>query len=74
VFERKFDGIRLLAYTRGGDVQLKEVERRDVEPQTFTIRSTAARVHNVGDVWNDMRRRCRSLKRAIEKLKRLDQR
>ena len=52
----------------------KEVERGDVEPQTFTIRSMAARVHKVGDVWNDMRRRRRSLKRAIEKLKRLNQR
>jgi bifunctional non-homologous end joining protein LigD len=52
----------------------KEVERGDVEPQTFTIRSMAARVHRVGDVWNGMRRRRRSLKRAIEKLKRLNQR
>ena len=50
----------------------KEVERGDVEPQTFTIRSMAARVHEVGDVWNDMWRRRRSLKRAIEKLKRLN--
>jgi bifunctional non-homologous end joining protein LigD len=52
----------------------EEVERGDVEPQTFTIRSMAARVHNVGDVWHDMRRRRRSLKGAIEKLKRLNQR
>jgi bifunctional non-homologous end joining protein LigD len=52
----------------------KEVERGDVEPQTFSIRSMAARVHKVGDVWNDMRRRRRSLKGAIEKLKRLNQR
>jgi bifunctional non-homologous end joining protein LigD len=51
----------------------KEVERGDVEPQTFTIRSMPARVHEVGDVWADMRRRRRSLKRAIETLKRLDQ-
>jgi bifunctional non-homologous end joining protein LigD len=52
----------------------KEVERGDVEPQTFTIRNMAARVHNAGDPWNDMRRRRRSLKGAIEKLKRLNQR
>jgi DNA primase len=54
--------------------QKKEVERGDVEPQTFTIRSMAARIHQVGDVWNDIWRRRRSLKRAIEKLKRLNQR
>jgi bifunctional non-homologous end joining protein LigD len=52
----------------------QEIERGDIEPQTFTIRSMAARVHTVGDVWNDMRRRRRSLKGAIEKLKRLNQR
>jgi DNA primase len=40
----------------------KEVERGDVEPWTFTIRSMAARIRKVGDVWNDMRRRPRSLK------------
>jgi bifunctional non-homologous end joining protein LigD len=51
-----------------------EVERGDVEPQTFTIRNMAARVDTVGDVWADMRRRGRSLKRAIEKVKRLNQR
>lgn len=52
----------------------KEVERGDVEPRTFTIRNMAARVHKVGDVWADMRRPSRSLKRAIEQLKRLGQR
>jgi bifunctional non-homologous end joining protein LigD len=52
----------------------KEVERGDVDPQSFTIRNMAARVNTVGDVWADMRRRGRSLERAIEKLKRLNQR
>jgi bifunctional non-homologous end joining protein LigD len=51
-----------------------EVERGEVDPQTFTLRNMAARIDTVGDVWNDMRRRGRSLQRAIEKLKRLDQR
>jgi bifunctional non-homologous end joining protein LigD len=51
----------------------KEVERGDVDPQTFTIRNMAARVDTVGDVWNDMWRRRRSLKTAIEMLKRLNQ-
>jgi len=52
-------------------VTWKEVERGDVDPQTLTIRNMAARVDAVGDVWNDMWRRRRSLKPAIEKLKRL---
>jgi bifunctional non-homologous end joining protein LigD len=52
----------------------KEVEDGNVDPQTFTIRNMAARFDTVGDVWGDMRRRGRSLKRAIEKLKRLNQR
>lgn len=49
----------------------QEVERGDVAPQTFTIRNMGARIDKVGDVWEDMRRRGRSLKRAIEKVKRL---
>ncbi len=52
----------------------QEVERGHVEPHTFTIRNMAARVDAVGDVWADMRRRRRSLKRAIETLKRINQR
>src|SRR5207248_10248121 len=52
----------------------KEVERGTVDPQTFTIRNVAARVDKVGDAWSDMRRRGRSLNRAIEKVKRLNQR
>jgi len=49
----------------------QEVERGDVAPQTFTIRNMTARINTVGDVWADMRRRGRSLNRAIEKLNRL---
>jgi bifunctional non-homologous end joining protein LigD len=52
----------------------KEIERGDVDPQTFTIRNVAARVSQIGDVWSDMRRRGRSLNGAIAKLKRLNQR
>jgi bifunctional non-homologous end joining protein LigD len=51
-----------------------EVERGDVDPQTFTIRNMDARVANVGDVWADMRRRGRSLNSAIAKLRQLNQR
>jgi bifunctional non-homologous end joining protein LigD len=42
-----------------------------VGPQTFTLRNMAARIDKVGDLWDDMRRRKRSLKRAIEKLKKI---
>jgi DNA primase len=52
----------------------KEVERGDVDPQTFTIRHMAARVDTIGDLWADMRRRGRSLRKAIDKLQRLNQR
>jgi bifunctional non-homologous end joining protein LigD len=48
----------------------EEIERGTVNPRTFTLRNMAARVEDVGDVWSEMRRRKRSLKRAIEKLRR----
>lgn len=46
-----------------------EVERGDVEPRSFTLRTLAGRVAEVGDVWSDMRRRGRSLKRPLQKLR-----
>ena len=46
-----------------------EVERGEVEPRTFTVSNMADRVTQVGDLWADMRRRGRSLKRAAERLK-----
>ena len=49
----------------------KEVERGEVSPGTFTLRNMPERVAKVGDLWADMRRRGRSLKRPIEKLRRL---
>jgi bifunctional non-homologous end joining protein LigD len=48
-----------------------EIERGDVHPRTFTLRNMPERVAKVGDVWADMRKRGRSLKRPIEKLRRL---
>ena len=48
-----------------------EVERGKVEPRTFTLRNMPDRVAKVGDVWADMRRRGRSLKKPTEKLRRL---
>jgi bifunctional non-homologous end joining protein LigD len=48
----------------------EEIERGRIDPRTFTLRNMAARMADVGDVWSDMRRRKRSLTRAIEKLRR----
>jgi bifunctional non-homologous end joining protein LigD len=48
-----------------------EIERGDVGPQTFTLRTMPDRVAAVGDLWEDIRRRKRSLKRPIERLGRL---
>jgi bifunctional non-homologous end joining protein LigD len=48
-----------------------EVVRGTVEPRSFTLRNMPDRVAKVGDVWGDMRRRGRSLKRPMEKLRRL---
>jgi bifunctional non-homologous end joining protein LigD len=46
----------------------EEVERGAVSPQTFNLRNMTARIDKAGDLWADLRRRGRSLKRAIEKL------
>ena len=49
----------------------EEVERGDVTPRSFTLRTMEARLDKVGDLWADMRRRKRSLKRPVEKLRAL---
>jgi bifunctional non-homologous end joining protein LigD len=49
----------------------EEIERGTVHPRSFTIRNMAARISREGDIWVDMRRRGRSLTRAMAKLKRL---
>jgi bifunctional non-homologous end joining protein LigD len=49
----------------------EEVERGTVGPRSFTLKTMAARVEDVGDLWADMGRRKRSLGRAIEKLRKL---
>jgi bifunctional non-homologous end joining protein LigD len=49
----------------------QEIERGEVGPRTFTLRTMPARIAAVGDLWSDMRRRKRSLRGAMEKLKRL---
>jgi bifunctional non-homologous end joining protein LigD len=47
----------------------REIERGEVGPRTFTLRTMADRVADVGDLWADMRRRKRSLGRALAKLR-----
>ena len=46
-----------------------EIERGKVTPASFNLRNMPARISRVGDLWSDMRRRGRSLKRATEKLR-----
>jgi bifunctional non-homologous end joining protein LigD len=48
----------------------QELERGEVGPRTFTLRTMAARVAEVGDLWSDMRKRRRSLRRPMERLRR----
>jgi bifunctional non-homologous end joining protein LigD len=47
----------------------EEVERGEVGPRTFTLRTMADRVGTVGDLWVDMPRRKRSLSKALKSLK-----
>jgi bifunctional non-homologous end joining protein LigD len=48
----------------------QEVESGKVHPQSFTIRTMPERMEAVGDLWADMKKG-KSLKRPIEKLKKL---
>ena len=47
----------------------EEVDQGGVAPRTFTLRTMAARHDAVGDVWSDLRRSRRSLRRAIDRLR-----
>ena len=49
----------------------EELEGGAVGPQTFRLRMMADRVAAVGDLWSDLRRRGRSLKRPLQKLQKL---
>jgi bifunctional non-homologous end joining protein LigD len=49
----------------------EEVERGEVQPRTFTLRTMADRVATVGDLWSDLHKRGSSLRRPIERLKKL---
>jgi bifunctional non-homologous end joining protein LigD len=46
----------------------EELERGEVGPRTFTLRNMAQRIADVGDLWADLLRKKRSLRRPIEKL------
>jgi bifunctional non-homologous end joining protein LigD len=49
----------------------EELESGTAGPRTFMLRNMSKRIDAVGDLWADMRRRRRSLKGAVEKLRRL---
>ncbi len=49
----------------------EEIEQGAVRPRSFTLRTMAERVADVGDVWADLLKRKRSLARAIEKVRRM---
>lgn len=49
----------------------EEIERGEVGPRTFTLRTMAQRIDEVGDLWADMRKRRRSLRRAIGRVRQL---
>ena len=49
----------------------EEIERGEIGPQSFSLRSMAGRVAAVGDLWSGLRKRGRSLRRASERLKRV---
>ena len=49
----------------------EELERGDVGPKTFTLRTMAQRIVDAGDLWAGLLKQKRSLKRPIERLKKL---
>jgi len=49
----------------------EELERGEVGPRTFTLRTMPERVAAVGDLWDEMHKRKRSLRQPMEKLRRM---
>jgi bifunctional non-homologous end joining protein LigD len=49
----------------------EEIERGEVGPKTFTLRTMAQRIAAAGDLWFDMLKKKQSLKRPIERLQKL---
>ena len=48
-----------------------EIEKGKVDPASFNLRNMPARIKKTGDLWADMLRKRPSLKKPIEKLKRM---
>jgi len=48
-----------------------EIEKGKVAPTSFTLKNMAARIKKVGDVWNDLPKRGKSLTRPLEKLRKM---
>jgi bifunctional non-homologous end joining protein LigD len=46
----------------------QEIEKGEVEPQTFTLRTIADRIESVGDLWSDMRKHRYSLRSRITRV------
>lgn len=49
----------------------EEIEKGKVDPGTFNLRNMPARIKKVGDVWADLLKKRRSLKKPLEKLERM---
>ena len=49
----------------------EELERGEVGPRTFTLRNMAQRIADAGDLWADLLKKKRSLRKPIERLKKL---
>jgi bifunctional non-homologous end joining protein LigD len=49
----------------------EELERGQVGPQTFTLRSMPGRIADVGDLWSDLNKHKGSLRRPLEQLRTL---
>ena len=49
----------------------EEIEKGKVAPASFNLRNTPARIKKAGDLWADMLKKRRSLKKALAKLKRM---
>jgi bifunctional non-homologous end joining protein LigD len=49
----------------------EEIERGEVGPRTFTLRTMARRIEDAGDLWKGLLRSKRSLELPIERLKKL---
>jgi bifunctional non-homologous end joining protein LigD len=49
----------------------EELERGDVGPRTFTLRTMAQRISAAGDLWSGLLKQKRSLKRPLERLQKL---